>query len=100
MHDQERQLDKNGNPHNTLKGVGDNYEKQMNKQRQVEGYQKHMQDNYQRKVHDPNMQKIIAEKEREAKDYAEVKVRFDREKEFVDAQKNQAKKLNYLQLQI
>jgi hypothetical protein len=33
MHDQERQLDKNGNPHNTLKGVGDNYEKQMNKQR-------------------------------------------------------------------
>lgn len=43
---------------------------------------------------------MLAEKEREAKDYAEVKARFDREKDFIEAQKNQAKKLNYLQLQM
>lgn len=46
------------------------------------------------------MLRLLAEKEREAKDYAEVKARFDREREFLDAQKNQAKKLNYLQLQM
>ena len=46
------------------------------------------EDNYQKKVHDPHMQRLLAEKEREAKDYAEVKARFDREKDFIEAQKN------------
>lgn len=100
MQEHEKLLDKNGNPLNTLKGVGDNYEMQLMKQKRVEDAQKQMQDNYQRNVHDPQMQRLLAEKEREAKDYAEVKARFDREKEFLEAQKNQAKKLNYLQLQM
>ena len=30
------------------------------------------------------MQRIMNEKEREAKDYNEVKLRFDKEKEFID----------------
>lgn len=38
------------------------------------------------------------EREREAKDFNEVKSRFDKEKMFIDAQKDQAKKLNYMQL--
>jgi hypothetical protein len=46
------------------------------------------------------MQRLLNEKEREAKDYAEVKTRFDKEKDFIDSQKNQAKKLNYMQLQM
>lgn len=98
MNEQEKLLDKNGNPLNSLIGVGDNYQRQMERQRAVENYQKNMQDNYQKKVHDPYMQKLLDEKQREAKDYAEVKARFDREKDFIEAQKNQAKKLNYMQL--
>lgn len=57
-----------------------------------------MQDNYQNNVYNPAMNKIMHEKEREANDYNEVKSRFDKEKEFIDSQKNQAKKLNYQQL--
>lgn len=72
----------------------------MDNQRKVENNQKHMSDNYQRYVQDPQIQRIQMEKEREAKDYAEVKTRFDKEKDYVHAQKNQAKKLNYMQLQM
>jgi len=43
-----------------------------------------MQDNYQQKVYNPQMQRIMDEKEREARDYNEVKSRFDKEKEFID----------------
>lgn len=53
MAEQEKLLDKNGNPLNTLRGVGDNYQRQIEKQRRVEDYQKYMQDNYQKNVHDP-----------------------------------------------
>lgn len=36
MQEHERLVDQNGNPLNTLKGVGDNYEMQLMKQRRVE----------------------------------------------------------------
>lgn len=39
-------------------------------------------------------------KEKETRDFNEVKQRFDKEKEFVDMQKDQAKQLNYQQLKM
>lgn len=83
---------------NTLGGVGTNYAKQMDKQKMVEDNQKVMQKNYEARVHNPAKERLQMEREREAKDFNEVKSRFDKEKMFIDAQKDQAKKLNYMQL--
>ena len=44
--------------------------------------------------------KLVAEKEREMRDFQEVKARFDKEKEFIDQQKQHAKRLNYMQLEM
>jgi len=49
-------------------------------------------------VHNPQKEKLMQEREREARDFNEVKARFDKEKMFIDAQKDQAKKLNHMQL--
>jgi hypothetical protein len=84
----------------TLPGVGSNYNKQLEKQRQVEEYQKLMQDKFNQNVNSPEQARVLSLKEREARDFNEVKMRFDKEKEFVDLQKQQAKQLNYHQLQV
>jgi hypothetical protein len=51
-------------------------------------------------VNNPYQQRLNMMKEKETRDFNEVKQRFDKEKEFVDMQKDQAKQLNYQQLKM
>lgn len=51
-------------------------------------------------MHNPAKAKLMAEREREASDFNNVKSRFDKEQMFIDAQKYQAKKLNEMQLKM
>lgn len=47
-----------------------------------------MQKNFQSNVHNPAKAKLMAEREREANDFNNVKSRFDKEQMFIDAQKH------------
>ena len=98
----EKQADRESGVMNTLGAVatGSNYAMQMEKQRRVEEAQKLMQKNFQSNVHNPAKEKMQNEREREARDFNDVKSRFDKEKMFIDAQKHQAKKLNEMQIKM
>ena len=86
-YDQERIAEREQGVMNTLPGVasGANYAKQMENQRRVEEAQKYMQKNFQSNVHNPAKAKLMAEREREANDFNNVKSRFDKEQMFIDA---------------
>lgn len=98
----EKAADREAGNLNTLGGVasGSNYARQMENQRRIEEAQKLMQKNFSSAVHNPAKEKMMAEREREARDFNDVKSRFDKEKMFIDQQKYQAKKLNDMQLKM
>lgn len=50
----------------------------------MEDAQKYMQDNYEKNVYNPHVEKLQREKEKEAKDWNEIRNRFDKEKDFLD----------------
>jgi len=53
-----------------------------------------MQNNYSSQVGSPIIAKQQQRAFKEAKDYEEVRLRYDKEKEFIERQKQQAKELN------
>ena len=68
----------------SLGGVGLNYDAQMRRQREIEKHQKESMDYYNNEVEELRKNKLIDRQRKELQDSNEVRIRYDKEKEFIE----------------
>lgn len=85
--DREMQIEKIQDNYKSLGRVGEYYIEQKQRQQTIEANQKKRQDEFSEKVSSPHRLKLTQRMQKEINDYQEVRNRYDKEKEFIERQK-------------
>ena len=72
----------------------------MDRQRKIEQFQQNMQSNYSNQVGSHFRSKMHQRDIKEERDFEDVRLRYDKEKEYIERQKQQARDLNSHQLKM